>query len=128
VAHCKELRGKRIEAFYHHGPTHSAVMVGLFDESAVRIIQRRGGETRPKVISPDVKAIQKRFPHLAVNGYEQWNVITDPVTGAKARQREKCRLITIPGRKPDPKRQNVVPGAGPTPNWRPGGDRPRLPF
>lgn len=117
---CKELREQNYEAYFHHGPSHSGVMIGKFDNSVVKIAQSPGKPPRRTIVSKEVHAIQKRFPHLAMNGYRVKRKIKDPKTLKIAEEYEKCRLITIPGRKPPPPETVRQPDTPTVP------DRPRI--
>ena len=120
VSYCKELRDQGYEAYYHHGPSHSGVMIGKFDNSVIRMVQKPGKPVRKQVVGREVHALQKRFPFLAVNGRKLIKRVTDPKTRKTAEAAEKCRLITIPGRKARPPRVVQEPDTPVVP------DRPRI--
>ncbi len=70
VKYCRQLREKGEQAFYDHGQTHSAVTIGLFPETAIRM-RRKGVQTIPVVQDPRMRALMDRYPRLAVNGREE---------------------------------------------------------
>jgi len=117
---CRELRQQGYEAYYHHGPSHSGVMIGTFDNSVVRIVHEPGKPPRKEVIGKEVLAIQKRKPYVAVNGHQMLYRVKDPSGKVVSKVPEKSRLIIIPGRKPPKPQIFRPPETGTVP------DRPRI--
>ena len=70
VEYCKQLRQKGNEAYYHHGPNRSGVMVGSFPALAIRTVSRDGKEKRV-IASLRMKSIMIDFQFLAVNGRKE---------------------------------------------------------
>jgi len=118
VDYCQKLREKGVEAYYHHGTSHSAVMVGVFDESAVKVIQEENRSPRKEIQDPRVQEIIRRFPFM-VNGRESYLKASDPRTGAAVRVREESKFVYIPGRK-----ETLMESESPPPRVK---DKPRRP-
>lgn len=119
VERCKELREQGFEAYYHHDPTHSYVMVGSFPKESVRVIQRQAVDrssnpflpdkfvTAPmiQVLDPKMAEIVAKVP-FSVNGYKSLIPVQDFKTKQWTKQEEPPRVVPIPGR------SNVPPPAG----------------
>ena len=102
VETCRWLRDRNWDAYYHHGLTHSGVMIGRFDPSVAKMIQKPGHAPEMMVISPKVKAVQKEFPQLAVNGAQELKTFKDSKTGKVYKVPVRSRLIHHPSRKVKP--------------------------
>lgn len=88
-----QLRREGEQAFYYHGPNRSMVTIGLFGIEDF-------DPQQPKVMSPTLSALRKRFPHNLQNGMgiRMRVTVTDPATGRKIRQ-EKLQpsgLMNVP--------------------------------
>lgn len=82
-----QLRAQNELAFYYHGPNRSHVCVGVFAEGAV--------DPATGLYSPEVQALQERFPHNAYNG----RTIEERITGldGQVRQvRQRSFLVVVP--------------------------------
>lgn len=82
-----QLRAQNEMAFYYHGPNRSHVCVGVFPEGAV--------DPATGLYSPEVQALQERFPHNAYNG----RTIEERITGldGQVRQvRQRSFLVAVP--------------------------------
>lgn len=99
VETCRWLRKRGWDAYYHHGLTQSGVMIGRFDRSVAKMIRPPGHPPEMMVVSPKVKAVQKAFPQLAVNGAQELKVLTDAKTGKVYKVPVRSRLIHHPSRK-----------------------------
>ena len=119
VETCRWLRERGWDAYYHHGLTESGVMIGRFDRSVAKMVQRPGHPPEMMVISPKVKAVQKEFPQLAINGAQELKVHKDAKTGKVYKVPVRTKLIHHPSRKVAP--QKVV---APLPRQQPGGGGP----
>jgi len=111
VERCKELREQGYEAYYHHDPAHSYVMVGSFPKEAVRVIvdqarQRGNDPFRPtvfasqpmiQVLDPKMADIVAKVP-FSVNGYKSVIRARD-AQGREIKQDEPPRVVPVPGRK-----------------------------
>jgi hypothetical protein len=80
VQRCKELREEGEEAYYYHGPANSVVTIGLFDDSAVKMV-RKGPVTRPVILSREMKSIMKRRPHVYTNARKRQVAVPALATG-----------------------------------------------
>lgn len=88
VAYCRELRAKGQEAYYYHGPSSSSVTVGSFGADAIKnqrqVIRDPSGMeppltiSQPVVVSPELKNLQKQYPHRLWNLREVRNKLKDP--------------------------------------------------
>lgn len=103
VEYCQQLRGRFQEAYYYHDPTRSAVTVGRFAKSAVRIEMVNGVE-KPLIVDPRMQAVIDEFNCLAVNGRkemllspikEKRELKADPklFTGSKEEKEQKFWLM-----------------------------------
>lgn len=70
VDYCQQLRGRFQEAYYYHDPTRSAVTVGRFPKSAVRLEMVNGVE-KPVIVDARMQAVIDEFNCLAVNGRKE---------------------------------------------------------
>jgi len=109
VQYCTQLRDAGWQAYYHHGPVHSAVMIGSYETSVVKTIREPGHPPINQVMDKGVKTILKTFPQLAVNGRQEIIKVKDPKTGVTRSMPQKSKLIYIPGRKPKPTRREPRP-------------------
>jgi hypothetical protein len=95
VDYCRRLRKGNYEAYFHHGPPASWVTIGAFDAQAARVSQGPKGK-RVEILDPRIKAIQKDFPYLAVNGTGVNELAWDPKGRKTIRIPQETRLIPIP--------------------------------
>jgi hypothetical protein len=89
-AYAAELRQEGYEAYVHHGDDISMVTLGSFGMDVFEnpsVYGRIG--VRPKIVSPVVLGLMKRFPCLRVDG-----VVTQPG------ENQPSLLVEIPGRTP----------------------------
>ena len=98
VGTCRWLRDRGWDAYYHHGLTQSGVMIGRFDQSVAKMVHPPGRPAEMMVVSPKVKAVQKAFPQLAVNGAQELKTYKDPTTGKVYKVPVRTRLIHHPSR------------------------------
>lgn len=97
VDHCVQLRKQGQEAYYHHGPSKSYVVIGAFPESAVQMVLVNRVH-QPEIRDPRMKAIIAAHPKLAVNGYSEIIRRADPRTGQVVEVETGTYPIEIPGR------------------------------
>jgi len=88
-----QLRREGEQAFYYHGPNRSSVTIGLFGVEDF-------DPQNPKMMSPALTSLRKRFPYNLQNGMgiRMRTTVTDPATGKKIRQ-EKIQpsgLMNVP--------------------------------
>ena len=102
VETCRWLRERGWDAYYHHDLTDSGVMIGRFDRSVAKMITKPGHPPELMVISPKVKAIQKEFPQLVVNGAQELIPFKDSKTGRVHKVPVRTKLIHHPSRKVAP--------------------------
>ena len=115
VQRCKELREQGYEAYYHHDPAHSYVMVGSFPKESVRMVVPKAYDRSSNPYLPDVftaqPMIQVLDPKMAdiiakipfsVNGYKSLVPVQDPKTKRWTKQDEPPRVVPVPGRKEAP--------------------------
>lgn len=93
--YCKLLREQGHEAYYHHGPVHSSVCVGLFPKSSIVDLTREdplSGVLRAtrKIVDPRMLELLKKFPDSLQNGHRTYEIIRDSATG------EVTKRIPIP--------------------------------
>ncbi|MCC6906356.1 MAG: hypothetical protein IT430_00315 [Phycisphaerales bacterium] len=82
-----QLRAQSELAFYYHGPNRSMVCVGVFPESAV--------DVATGLYSPEVMALQRRFPHNSLNGRTLKQKIVS--VGGKVREElQPSFLVLVP--------------------------------
>jgi len=93
VDHCTRLRKAGYEAYYRHDPGASIVTIGAFGLKVYRI--EPGPPRRAVVTDPKVKALQRDFPDLALNGQAVIDVIYDTKTKKKVRVKKRTYLIRI---------------------------------
>ena len=98
VDYCKQLRRQNVEAYYKHDPAQSIVTIGRFGPSAVVEI-KRGKKTERVVRDGRIKAVFKRFPHLAVNGRQKMLQMVNAKTGKKQQVPASTYLMEIPREK-----------------------------
>lgn len=84
----RQLRAQGELAFFYHGPNRSMVCVGVFGADAV--------DPDTKLYSPEIMALQERFPNNAFNGralVETWI----PAKGSRAVKRTQSSfLVRVP--------------------------------
>lgn len=113
VQYCSRLRRHGYEAYFYHGPTNSIVSIGTFDKKAMQTKQiavyhpETGDKTfREKhlTISKEMKKLQKKFPHMQINGTGQSEMWINPVTRRSEKHLQRTYAIIIPGRKGVPEK------------------------
>lgn len=115
VDYCEELRRQGHEAYYHHGPTVSKVSIGTFLSSAFTQVEENG-MTVSVPTDPAMKAVIAKFPYLAVDGYQEYRTVINPVTRKPEKKVTSSYVDYIPtGR-------TQAPAA---PAYRPGDPQPR---
>jgi hypothetical protein len=86
----RQLRTQGELAFFYHGPNRSMVCIGVFGADAV--------DPETKLYSPEIMALQRRFPNNAFNGralVETWT----PAKGARPIKRTQSSfLVQVPKR------------------------------
>jgi hypothetical protein len=95
VEHCRDLREQGLEAFFYHGTTASHVMVGEFGRDAVSFFVRDGVE-QTQINDPGITRLQQRFPHMAVNGGKEVELIgTDPSGTKRVEVAKSSQLMRL---------------------------------
>jgi hypothetical protein len=101
--YCRILREQGEEAYYHHGPSVSAVMIGAFPREAVQSEQRTrfgvGGRRQTavnRIMDPRLASLMTRFPHNLENGHRVNDVIEDQQTKEKRRRPRPSVLVVLP--------------------------------
>jgi len=72
---CRKLRNEGEQAYFHHGPKHSVVCVGLFKVNSVRVRRvdapgpggTRSGKVEQRIPTPEVRAVLERYPKIYDN-------------------------------------------------------------
>ena len=95
IEYCRRLRKHGYESYFYHGKVISHVTIGAFGKGSVRLVKTPTGQ-KPQVLDLRVKAIQKDFPMLAVNGTGVNDILRDPRTGKMIRIPRKTYLIRVP--------------------------------
>ena len=96
--YCKRLRDGGYEAYFYHGPVISLVTVGLYGADAVSHQSGNGpggGIESYLLTDPKVKALQRDFPYLAINGNTESQVSRN-AKGNTVSTPKKTALIQIP--------------------------------
>lgn len=84
--YCRELRSEGAQAYYHHGPVHSSVCVGLFPERAVQTVRQTDPLTgvlqvTNRIVDERLLELQRKFPYSLQNGRRINDIVRDPQTG-----------------------------------------------
>ena len=103
IDYCKILREEGYEAYYYHSGVNSYVTVGSFPESAYRMkVSPTGAPTKEIYYDPEiVKLMEEFFELYAVNGREEYQVITTRRGGTTQKRRSICHIMDIPKRPGD---------------------------
>lgn len=105
VEYCKRLREHGYDAYYHHGPVRSNVLIGAFPESAIRITQvplkhpETGDvyyEERNIIEDPRMLKIMEDFPQMQINGSGERQLIRNPRTGRAEWKFRETKPMRIP--------------------------------
>jgi len=93
---CQRLRKKGYEAYFHHGPAGSDVTIGAFGTNSVRARQTPSG-TQFDILDPQIKALQRQFPHVLLNGNTIADITRDSRTGRiTSKDVKETYLVRIP--------------------------------
>ena len=115
----RELRKQGTQAWYHHGPNYSAVMIETFPASAMETIREtsRHPQTgdisfveKQKNKSKRITELLNQYPELLVNGRAESTKQFDPDQGKFVMRSRMSYVTVIPGRKVE-----TEAGAGTTP-------------
>lgn len=84
--YCRILRSEGNEAYFHHGPVHSSVCVGLFAKDAIvqtRHVDELTGNPvfRDQIVDPRLLELQRKFPNSYENGRLLKPIVRDRQTG-----------------------------------------------
>jgi len=71
VDNVRDLRGQGLEAYFLHEGAQSLVTVGSFPESSYPEVRGADRKFSREIADPKLKDLMKRFPYLAVNGYQE---------------------------------------------------------
>jgi hypothetical protein len=66
-----EMRNQGLEAYFLHESSQSLVTIGSFPESSCPVVRGKDGTFERKVVDPKLQDLMRRFPYLAVNGYQE---------------------------------------------------------
>jgi len=107
VQYCQRLRKAGYEAYFYHSPAASHVTIGAFGPESINI--KKGPEGKIlEIKDPKIKALQKDFPYLAVNGAGINEIVYDQKTHKEIRIAVKTYLIRIPhGKNRDQSNDNL---------------------
>lgn len=146
LRYCEQLRREGEEAYYWHGPRQSIVTVGRFPASAVKldrldktvagIVETRSTGDRSKlvmyrytgdVVDPQIAAIFRKHPDLAVNGCQRMVTKPDIRTGRPTRMPDSTYLVVIPSEKEDGTGSTTAPAGPDQPDRRGDAERRQAP-
>jgi len=73
VEMCRQLRKRGYEAYYYHATVRSHVMIGTFDESAIRVVEDPGPvkKVRNEYVDPGLRGLLEEFKYFLENGIER---------------------------------------------------------
>lgn len=94
VDYCRRLRKAGYQAYFEHRPSASLVTIGAFGRNSIRISKTPEGK-KLEVLDPKIKALQRDFPNLQVNGNTVSKIAYDRQTGQRIRFLEKTYLTAI---------------------------------
>lgn len=104
IDYCRELRDGGYEAYVHHGPAKSSVIVGSFPEAAVAMTQRErqtltgrtvvAGEVH--IVDPALRQLKLRFPYNLENGHKMFTKEADPQTGRVRKVPHRSFVVELP--------------------------------
>ena len=94
-AFIREIRNHNYEAYFWHGPAVSHVTIGAFSANAIRVQDLGRGRRRIDILDPRIKALQKEFPRMAINGVGVNDIVRSP-DGKIIRIPQKTVLVRIP--------------------------------
>ncbi len=102
IQYCRRLRENGYEAYYYHSLAKSAVTIGTFGASAVRITSDEDGRRQEQILDPGLRSVKNDFPRLAINGNAQKTRVYNRETKQFEFVPTETYLIKIPTDKEHP--------------------------